>query len=66
MCLGSVAATPFRWGMKSRAAVVALVRDRVRLRHYSLNSIETIAGYRHPAVDQASNPLDDLVARAPP
>jgi len=25
-------------------------------------SIETTSGYRHPAVDQASNPLDDLLA----
>jgi integron integrase len=26
-------------------------------------SIETTSGYRHPVVDKASNPLDDLVAR---
>jgi integrase len=25
------------------------------------SSIETTAGYRHPVVDAASNPLDDLV-----
>ena len=25
------------------------------------SSIETTAGYRHPAIEQASNPLDDLL-----
>jgi integrase len=25
------------------------------------NSIETTAGYRHPLLDQATNPLDDLM-----
>ena len=28
-------------------------------------SIETTAGYRHPVVEQASNPLDDLLAGQP-
>ena len=25
------------------------------------SSIDTTAGYRHPVIDQASNPLDDLL-----
>lgn len=39
----------------SREAIEAL---RELMGH---NSIETTAGYRHPVVDQASNPLDDLL-----
>lgn len=39
----------------SREAIEAL---RQLMGH---NSIETTAGYRHPVVDQASNPLDDLL-----
>ena len=33
---------------------------RQLMRH---NSIETNAGYRHPIVEAASNPLDDLIAQ---
>jgi len=40
----------------SRESIESL---RVLMGH---NSIETTSGYRHPLVDQATNPLDDLVA----
>jgi hypothetical protein len=50
--------------MKSRSEVLSSVQARIRLRQLLVPvAIETTAGYRHPVVAQASNPLDDLLVR---
>ena len=48
--------------MKTRQETVAAVRARIRLRQLMGHvCIETTVGYRHPAVESATNPLDDLL-----